>query len=163
MDTSSKAKKGKTPKLGLKRKRSPSESDASEIEVSKRKLLGNGKTEEVKMKRKQRPKEFKLGKWNPDVELVKEDREKESNDPHMFVGCCIRCNNRNVIRAAITDNKALMSEAIMNINKVSQVTDFWSSDCVKTALDYIIENDKVGMLEVYLKPKVKPDSKHRGA
>jgi len=48
-----------------------------------------------------KPAAFKAGKWNPDTELLTKEHEMEhfgDNDTPIY-GCCLRCNNRNLIRA----------------------------------------------------------------
>ena len=56
--------------------------------------------------------EFKKGKWNPFIELIGVDQYKEGKDSQLYLHCCIRCNNKNLIRAAITGNEELMVRGI---------------------------------------------------
>lgn len=49
----------------------------------------------------------------------------------------------------------------MQSDKISHLTDFWSSDLPKTPIDILVELDNVGLLETYLKPKLAADSKHK--
>ena len=79
----------------------------------------------------------------------------------MITDCCIRCNNRNTIRAVINKDKKLLEECVHAKNSISHLVDFWSSDVSLSALDYIIKNDEVGLLETFLKPKVPSDSKKK--
>lgn len=58
------------------------------------------------------PTEFKKGKWNPHIELVDVDKYKEGTDNNLYFDCCIRCNNKNIIRAAITSNMKLLKNGI---------------------------------------------------
>ena len=51
---------------------------------------------------------YKKGKWNPDVELREEDKYMEGSGSEPFFDCCIRCNNKNLIRAAKTGNERLL-------------------------------------------------------
>lgn len=72
------------------------------------------------------PTEFKKGKWNPDVEVLDIDLHKEGKSNECFFDCCVRCNNKNVIRAAITGNEKLLTNCIDESHKVSQLTAYWS-------------------------------------
>jgi hypothetical protein len=73
--------------------------------VKKRKV-GEGKAKAEKpakgKKAPKRPTEFKKGKWNPNIEIEKYDTIKEAPQDEPFFNCCIRCNNKNVIRAGVT-------------------------------------------------------------
>ena len=40
------------------------------------------------------------------------DLYRDSLDNNLLTHCCIRCNNKNVIRAAITGNENLLKAAI---------------------------------------------------
>ena len=88
-----------------------------------------------------RPKEYKKGRWNPDVELVQEDKYKESTSNELYLDCCIRCNNKNIIRAAITNNEKLLKKGIDEKKKISSLIAYWSSEVQWTALDYMIRNN----------------------
>jgi len=158
------------PQLGVKRKRKTSEemSQGSEFEeehsqevVSKRRVTKDGKIEERRVTISKKPKEFKLGKWNPDAVMIEVDREKQDKESNLIRDCCIRCNNKNVCRAVLTKNKKLLETCIQSKDQISHLTDFWSSDVPKTPIDYIIEADDVHLLEAFLKPNLKPESKKK--
>ena len=85
-----------------------------------------------------RPKEFKKGRWNPAVELLEVEKYKESPENELYLECCIRCNNKNIIRAAITNNEKLMKKGIDATKKISQLNAYWSPEVKKTSLDYIV-------------------------
>lgn len=57
---------------------------------------------------------FKVGKWNPDTIVLKPEQEIERFDKKdtPIYNCCIRCNNRNVIRAVETNNIKLLRVVI---------------------------------------------------
>ena len=59
---------------------------------------------EKKKKAPKKPKVYKKGKWNPDIEVLEEDKYKEGKGNELFLECCVRCNNKNVIRACNTGN-----------------------------------------------------------
>jgi hypothetical protein len=125
--------------------------------VKKRKVgPGKAKAEKVPKPKKgpKMPTEFKKGKWNPDVELVKLDIYKEHPQDQPFLECCIRCNNRNIIRAANTNNEKLMKAGIDAKNKISQLTAYWSPEMHLTSLDLVIANNSHELLEIMLHPKL---------
>jgi len=95
-----------------------------------------------------------MGKWNPDIELAPFDHDKEDPSDKLHLDCCVRCNNRNVIRAAKTGSKRLLQAAIKDKENISQVTGFESSDVIKTAIEYIIDSDNLQLMEALLKPEV---------
>ncbi len=90
------------------------EEEDEESQPVKKRKVGQGKAEnQPKPKRAPKmPTEFKKGKWNPHVELAEIDTYKEHPKKELFLECCIRCNNRNIIRAAYTDNQELLKAGI---------------------------------------------------
>ena len=89
------------------------EEEESSQPVKKRKI-GGGKAEKAPKGRKppKKPTEYKKGKWNPEVEVLKLDKYLEHPQNELFIECCIRCNNRNIIRAAYTGNDKLLKAGI---------------------------------------------------
>ena len=87
------------------------------------------------------PTEFKKGKWNPDVQLVDQDKYLEDPKSELFIECCVRCNNRNIIRAAFTGNDTLLKAGIAAKTKISQLTAYWSPDIKTNSLDYILSKN----------------------
>ena len=108
----------------------------------------------VKVSKAKKEPEFKLGKWNPQIKLVEVDKDLESRENHPDYSCCVRCNNKNVFRAAVTGNLALMDKVMRDAKKVSNLTAFWSSDLEKTPLEFILESNDTKMIELFLAPKV---------
>lgn len=106
----------------------------SEGPVKKRKLAAGKSKAEKPKKAPKRPTEFKKGKWNPHVELLDHNKYREHPQDELFIECCIRCNNRNVIRAAYTGNEKLLKAGIAAKEKISQLTAYWSADVYHTAL-----------------------------
>ena len=105
----------------------------------KKRKVSKGKAQVVKTPKKPKaPKRrtvFKKGKWNPDVELVEEDKYKESPKNELFLDCCIRCNNKNIIRAAISENEEVLKKGIAATKKISLLDAYWSPDIKRTAID----------------------------
>ncbi|MFS8160370.1 MAG: hypothetical protein ACMG6E_09235, partial [Candidatus Roizmanbacteria bacterium] len=117
---------------GSKMEDNSNEEEGSEVVQKKRKLAG-GKEQKVKKEKKakvpkqaKKPTEFKKGKWNPEIVLLKEDKYKFNSSDKPFFDCCIRCNNKNLFRAANTANETLLKECLQATKKISILTPFWS-------------------------------------
>jgi hypothetical protein len=123
--------------------------------VKKRKVgPGKAKAEPKPKKGPKRPTEFKKGKWNPHVDLVLMDKYKEHPQRDLFIECCIRCNNRNIIRAAITGNNNLLKAGMEAKNKISLLTAYWSPEVKVTSLHVLMTQNNHDLLETLLHPKL---------
>ena len=119
--------------------------------------VGGGKAKAEKVPKKKvpkRPTEFKKGRWNPDVELLDHDKYKESPSNDLFLDCCIRCNNKNIIRAANTNNEKLMKAGIAATNKISCLVATWSPEVRNTSMEILTSNNNAKLLELLLHPKI---------
>jgi hypothetical protein len=170
-NSSRKKRQESVPKVGQKRLRKSKKAEESEEPanensfdeedsqpVKKRKIApGKAKNEKQPKAKKppKRPTEFKKGKWNPDIELIDVDKHKESFINEPFLDCCIRCNNKNIIRAAITGNDKLLKAGIASKEKISSLTAYWSPEVKWTSLEYMVSNNEHDLLEILLHPKVK--------
>jgi hypothetical protein len=105
-------------------------------------------------KPKKMPTEFKKGKWNPDVELIEVDHYLEAPESEPNFECCIRCNNRNMIRAAFTGNIKLAKACIEAKKKLSQLTAWWSPEIKQTAIEHMVLKNDNDMLELVMHPKL---------
>lgn len=123
---------------------------------SKKRKVAAGKAEKAPKAKKapKKPTEFKKGRWNPHVELLKLDKYKEDPQKELFLDVSIRCNNLNIIRAAFIGDKDLLKAGIAAKDKISQLTAFWSPECRITALDLIVGLNQHELLEILLHPKV---------
>jgi len=92
---------------------------------------------------------------NPNIELVGVDMQKEQTDSDLFTHCCIRCNNKNIIRAAITGNKRLLTLGIASKDKISSLTAYWGTEIKYTAIEYALFNNNIKLLELLLHPQNK--------
>ena len=169
----------KVPEIGKKRRRGGSEpeNDAEEDEAKasepsdhspaaeKKRRVGTGKTatvESIKQARSKvkkppaKPVVFKKGKWNPDIELIEKDMKKESMDTSLLGGCCTRCNNRNVHRAAMTGNGELMKLCVNEKKKITNLNAYWSPEVQRTAVEILLERGDHQLVEILLRPKLKP-------
>ena len=70
-------------------------------------------------KEKPKPKEYKRGVWNPDIELITEELHKTSTDSNIDTSCCMACSSKNIVRAVLTKNKALFKKCIHDKHNVS--------------------------------------------
>jgi hypothetical protein len=136
----------------------PSGIDDEDSEPVKKRKVGAGKAKPEKAakakKEPKRPTEFKKGKWNPNVELAEMDKYLEHPQSELFAECCVRCNNRNIIRAAYTGNDKLLKAGIAAKTKISSLTSFWSPEDTRTSMDYIVMNNQHELLETLLHPKL---------
>ena len=78
----------------------------------------------------------------------------EAPSSDLFLDCCIRCNNKNIIRAVVTDNERLLKKGIAETKKISNLLAYWSPEDKKTALDHIIDKNHHEFLEILMHPKV---------
>jgi len=96
--------------------------DGSEVSIE---------TKVVKQKKPtKKPVVFKAGKWNPDTVLLSKNDELQrygTSDSPIY-DCCLRCNNRNVIRAIETNNIRLFRSVVYDKKNISCLTDAWSVD-----------------------------------
>jgi hypothetical protein len=124
------------------------------------KKLSDGSEEQsvkVSAKPKKAPKkpvEFKAGKWNPDTELLTKQHEIEHFGPSEspIYTCCLRCNNRNVIRAIENDNLRLFRSLVYDQENIPSLTDKWSAETPNLVpLRMILEKKNTEMLEVLFK------------
>ena len=173
----------KVPEVGKKRRRGGSEleGDAEEGEeevakssdqspaAEKKRRVGTGKAAKVesiaqKPKKVQRPPArptvYKAGKWNPDIELAEVDATKESRATSLLTGCCTRCNNRNVHRAAMTGNVELLRQCILDKRKITNLNAWWSPEVQQTPVEILLERGDARLLETLLRPKLQP-AKHQ--
>ena len=96
----------------------------------------------------------KIGKTNPSVEIISEEREKSGVVSSIIKGCCTRCNNRNVHRAATTGNKALLAKCIFDLEGITNLNAAWGPDCRRTPLELLLKYRHMDLLEGFLKPKI---------
>jgi len=124
----SKTQAAKRPEVGEKRRRHASESekegedsdgaraDSSELVPVKKRRVAANRVETIRTTRPKPPPKmptvYKRGKWNPDIQIIQEDKIRDATDSQMSMECCTRCNNRNVHRAALTGNEKLLNACI---------------------------------------------------
>ena len=167
----SKPKAVKLPEVGKKRRRHGSESenededsgaegeaDSSElVPVKKRKVAAN-RVENIRTVRPkpppQMPTVYKRGTWNPDIQIIHEDKIRDSTDPSMLMDCCTRCSNRNVHRAALTGSERLLNTCIFEKAKITNLNACWGPDQQQTPLEILLQRADMTLLEALLRPKL---------
>ena len=101
-----------------------------------------------------KPKEFKAGKWNPETELLTKEHEVEhfGDSESPIYTCCLRCNNRNLIRAIENENLRLFRTLVYDQKNIPSLIDSWSAESTHlTPLRMILEKKNTDMLEVLFK------------
>ena len=125
-------------KVVKRRKKADGESDPeTSADIAKKK----------KKKPPKKPTVFKKGKWNPDVELVEVHSHREDQSSDLMLECCIGCNNKNVIRAAITNNGKLLDNAMQNTKKISELTEPWSPELKWCSMEYLVFANRHDLLQ----------------
>jgi hypothetical protein len=152
-------KSQKVPKVGKKRQREEALSDGEDSEeqttVKKQKVNGEVKSKKVKVvKPKPKPKEYKRGVWNPDVEPIDHDPNKHGASKDLILGCCTRCNNRNVHRAAMTGNGDLLKKCVSDTKHISNLNFKWSPHVKDTPLEILLDKGDPYLLDLLLHPKL---------
>jgi ankyrin repeat protein/predicted DNA-binding WGR domain protein len=108
--------------------------------------LNTGKASKAAIK----PAVYKKGKWNPNVNLVEEMQQFQSQSLVPNFECSTRNSNREVIRAAKIGSKKLFEKIVKSDKKISRLTERWGVDNRTTALKVLIENGNIDMLTTYL-------------
>ena len=82
-----------------------------------------GKRIRVKKVKAPRPRKFKKGKWNPDIDVVPYSlhRDHPSKDP--LVDDCIKMNNLNAIRAVFNNDLKLMEKVYFDVKNISTLVE----------------------------------------
>lgn len=93
------------------------------------------------IKRIKKPKVFSKGKWNPSVEIVDTCQQLEgaSSEPD-FSGSSWN-NNRELIRAAKTNNKALFNKILKSKKKISTLSPVWGIENTYSVNNALIDNN----------------------
>ena len=151
----------KVPPIGKRRKRMEEADDFLDNDIAKKQRISSEEVVEVKQKKAPKPKKapakpavFKLGKWNPDIEIIESEETKTSDSNELQYGCCTRCTNRNVHRAVLTGNLELLKKCIYDKKRVTNLNAYWSADLKVTPLQMMVEGQRHEMLEAMIKPKL---------
>jgi hypothetical protein len=97
----------------------------SHLEISmKLKESKEGKPVVMKKKRvkKEKPPKFKRGKNNPLItEIVERSVQMESVSSRFNCDCCVKCNNKELIRAISTNNRSLFDTILKSSKTISSI------------------------------------------
>ena len=128
----------KNTELNKKRKRPKSEQK-----------LSKAKRDELKQNKKLKV-DYKKGKYNTRIDIIKKDESLEGNSNEVDNSCCVICSNRNCVRAAQTKNYNLMEKCINDTEHISSIIEPYSIT-IGTAVEKAIENNDKKMLEIIFK------------
>lgn len=144
----------------IRRKRGDISDKTKDIKIVKKGVKAKGKEiaqsqavtakEQKKVAAKKKmPKVFKKGKWNPDIELetmniVLEDPSSSINWNQSAV-----TDNKNVIRAAVTDNIELLKKC-MREKEITNLLETWSPEVKWTALEYMIYYNRIDIIGEFI-------------
>jgi hypothetical protein len=90
-----------------------------------------------------KPQVFKLGKWNPDIQIVDFDPAKTGSEKDIRRLCCKRCSAKNIHRAIWTKDFALLKKLMLDVENVGSSMAFWGPDDMRRPIDIMLE---VGLL-----------------
>ena len=124
---------------------------------NRRKVKGKNR-EEAKEKKQNKQKKlkilvkkFKKGVFNPDMEdLVVFDAERERKSNKLKDQGHSDINNRNAIRAVLTNNSTLLENCIKDKELVSSIYDSWGPELDFTSMDFALKYNNTKMLHLLL-------------
>jgi len=118
------------------------EIEEEEEEEEEKKGKGKGKAKgKGKKEDEEKPKKFKKGVWNPDVELVEETAMLESKDNKVIDYESVKANNKNIIRAVYTKNYKLLDECLKKEKFFSSLFQRWAIDDDFNAIEIAFKNN----------------------
>lgn len=123
------------------------------VQVGKKEVIESIPQTKVK-KEKPKPTEYKRGVWNPDIEIIDYEHEKEAKDSKIFCYCCKRCAQRSFHRAAMTGNAKLLADCIKQTETFSSLFQGWSPDVHTTAIEIVARSGNLKLLETVMRPPV---------
>lgn len=93
-----------------------------------------------------KPTEFKVGRWNPNTEIVEKEIEKLDDSDDVQFKCCLKCNARNVMRAILTNNKFLLRRVMHDHKHIPSLDLPWSTQCPMRPLQIIANQSNIEMM-----------------
>jgi len=131
------------------------------IKIIKTRIADDGiTTEEVEIDPtilEVRPRKWKFierQEENKDIDIVDEEIMKLAVDTNLvYIGDSVTTTNRNIIRAAVTDNLELAKLCIDETETVSSLMESWSPEIKSTAIELAIRHNSRKVLELLLKAK----------
>ena len=122
------------------------EEDEETMKPGKKTKSNSGKPSKIASK----PITFKRGKWNPNVDIVEECQQMESESVVPNFECSTRNSNREIIRACKIGSKKLLEKIVNSDHKISRLTERWGVDNRETALKIVLTNGNKDMLIHFL-------------
>ena len=82
--------------------------------------------------------------------LVAQEEEKERYSTHndIIESCCLRCNNRNLIRAVETENVALLKKLVYDLKRIPSLASPWANEMQEIPLEIAMRKGNSQMIEV---------------
>ena len=112
-----------------------------------------------------RPKNWKIverEEERKDYETIEDEHMRFSSDSNLlYIDDSITTANRNIIRAALTDNVELAKLCIEENTIISSLMESWSPELKSTALELCISNNSRKVLELLLKSSKEEEAKVR--
>lgn len=107
---------------------------------------------EKKPKKEPKPRVvFRKGKYNDRIEaIVEKSEQRESDDSEIKADCCVKCTNKEFIRAALSGNQKLMEKLLQSECKVSTLLEKWGIDYDPTALEILFTSKNKEVFIKYL-------------
>ena len=134
----------KKSKSHLSKKRERAKSEKRRATPKKSSIKNNQK---IKIKKGV---DYKKGKYNIRVEKAAKDENLEGEQDIIDNSCCVTCSNRNCIRAAQTQNYALMEQCIKDTEHISSIIEPYSIS-IGNALEKAIKKNDKKMVEIIFK------------
>ena len=136
----------KPKKRGRKKKGDTEDEEDDTKSKSKKKRAAKDKGKEEKKSKKKKDLSFKKGKFNNLVSIVTFEKEREEKSDSILTTCCVRCSNRNVIRAVLTNNIKLLKECATDNKKISSLFDTWSAEIGYNSFYYAMTTNNIPMV-----------------
>ncbi len=119
--------------------------------LSKRETKKKAKDAEkaAKKKPKKQP-QFRKGRFNPNVELISAEKDRDGTESTLFASCCVACSNRNPVRAVFTNNMALMRNCVNGTKQITTLFDSWSPEILHNSFYYAMVTNNMNMVHTML-------------
>lgn len=141
----------------------------SGIRITKTRIANDGvSTETVELDptlKEVRPRKWKFVEREEEdklMEVIEEEIMRFSTSPELlYLDNSIITANRNIIRAALTDNVELAKACIAEVNLVSSLMEPWSPELKSTAIELAISHNSRGVLELLLEVCKEEEAQNR--
>ena len=99
----------------------------SHLQISKKMKTQQNQISEISLKKSKECKiskqsKFRKGKENPLItSVVDHSTQMQSPDNNFDISCCVKCNNKELVRAVKTQNRTLFDSILKSTSKISSV------------------------------------------